>query len=131
MVVRREGVSIPLTERRRAFPEIDQDIKDRPSSDPDELGLCVLPDLVMQPSKNVLLGSAVVVLHKVEVHAELGVSGAVPRLHKEASVVTKQPRPKQPCSVNLSGDFFHARCNKGQQVDPARVAKLGGEFPSS
>lgn len=55
-----QHVAVPDSEGRRAFAQVDDHVKDRAGSDPDELALGRLTKLVVQSTQYAFRGAAVI-----------------------------------------------------------------------
>src|SRR5258708_40305877 len=89
-----ERRSHPTPERRRAAPDIDSDIKHRPSDDPNQLALRLL-DLVVQAAQNVARRAAVIVLYELHVQPGGGEFTLLPGLEEITTRVAEHPRADQ------------------------------------
>jgi len=86
-VFRTEGETDPLAKSGRAFSDIHSDIKHLAGGDPHQFTLRLL-DLVVQAPQDILGGTGVVVLDKLETDAGfLGKSPPVEAFIKKASLV--------------------------------------------
>ena len=87
--IARDFYAGPATEARRALANVDRDIEDRTANDPDQLRLSTWRHLEVKPAQRAgKCRKRVVVLDEGQIDTGLGERPLVPRLGKEAAVVT-------------------------------------------
>jgi hypothetical protein len=101
-----EHISVPYAIGGGAFTEINKDIEDRAGGDPDEFALGGITRLVVETTKHMLGGAAVIVLNEVEIQAHIAKCLAIPCFHKETTGIAIDFWFQQPCIMDLGSDFF-------------------------
>ena len=80
---------MPFAESRRAFTQINRDVKDQSFHDADQLSLRVRGDLVVEAADHPFFGTAVIVLDELGDQAVFGKSPGMVGFHEKAAVVGK------------------------------------------
>jgi hypothetical protein len=93
-------VTLPLSERRRAAPEVDGDVPDPAAHAADQLGLAGTA-LEMKAAKDPLARARVVVLDEVAVNARLAPRLGAVGLDEKAAIVSVDDRLEQDHPVEL------------------------------
>jgi len=96
-----QHISVPDSEGGRTSTQIDENIEHGAGGHPNQLSLCRISILIVQPAQNVLGRSAVVVLHEIKIEPDLAESLAVPRFEEESARVTEDLRLQKPRIVNF------------------------------
>jgi hypothetical protein len=126
MRFRAQHMTVPDTESRRTAAQINNDVEDRPGSDPDELALGRCADLIVQPAQHVFGGTAVVVLDEIKIQPDVTEGVAVPGLEEKPARIAEDFRLEQPRIVDFGWAFFHGeRGAKAWEVEVCGKVKGG------